>query len=348
MWYPAQQRTQELHYHVQMIQKVLLFAVMAVRPITVFALEDPATPNMLEAASRQAALLTDSDRSFVMDVDFTVQLNPPAQGHLRLRWEAKDRWWSKVSLGKFEQVKFQNGEWTYTLRNVDFTPKQIVDLMGLLHVGGGYDKLVTRADKQATGSGVRLDCLEAQNPDSKFKREHLEICVDSATHDIVAETRKYAGYASDEVHRAQFSDFVDFGGRRYPRRFESLKEGHLIMSANVTGLQESPLDPKLLIPPAGAIERRECPNKKDPEMVDMPHANFDPRIHGPSETDFQLTVLADGAVSNVQIVGSAGSAQADAAIVALKKAKFKPAMCGVEPVVADVYFLYRFETPFIR
>ena len=208
-----------------MILRVLLFTGIVIASVSAFGSDTPATPSMLEVASRQAALLDNSDRPFVMDVDFAVQLNLPTQGHLRLRWEAKDRWWNRVSMGKFEQVKLQKGEWTYTLRNVDFTPKQIFDLENLLHVGAVYHKLVTRADKQRTEAGVRLDCLNAQNPDPKFKREHFDICVDSTTRDLVTETRRYDGYAADDVYREQFSDFVEFGGHRYPRKFESLKNG---------------------------------------------------------------------------------------------------------------------------
>jgi hypothetical protein len=331
-----------------MIKTILLSTAIAAGWASTFASDAPATPNMLTVAARQAALLKDSDRPFVMDVDFTLQFNPPTEGHLRLRWEAKDRWWTKVSMGKFEQVKFQKGERTYTLRNVDFTPLQVTDLMGMLHVGEAYDKSVTQADKQRTEGGVSLDCLEAQNPDPRFKREHREICIDSTTHDIVSDTRKVSGYASDESYQQQFSDFVDFGGHRYPRKFESLKEGHPIMFANITGLQESPLDPNLLVPPNGAIERRECPDKKAPEVLEQAHPNYDPHIHGPSETDVQVTIQTDGSVSGAQIVEIVGRAQNEAVLEAIKKSKFKPAMCGAEPVVADMYMVFRFDTPFIR
>ena len=326
------------------MSKALILSVLFLGPLTLLASDAPATPNLLEQAIRQAALLSDSDRPFVMDVDFTVQLLSPTQGHLRLRWAAKDRWWSRVSMGKFEQVEFQTGERKYTSRNIPFTPRQIDDLVDQLNVGGeGYKRLVVRADNQRTEGGVRLDCLAAQIPDPKFKRSQFEVCVDSTTHDIMSLTEKVDAYSSDEVNRQQFSDFVAFGGHRYPRKFEKLKDGHLIMSATVTNLQESPLDAKLLIPPAGAIERRACPGEKAPEVLDQQTPYYNPHIHGHSETVLQITVQADGTISNVQIVGTEGQAQIDAVLEAMKKTKFKPAMCGTEPVVADMYFSYRVE-----
>ena len=120
------------------------------------------------------------------------------------------------------------------------------------------------------------------------------------------------------------------------------------MSATVTGLQESPLDPKLLIPPAGAIERRVCPDQKAPEMLDQATPHYDFHIHGPSKTVLQVTVQVDGTISNVQIVETEGKAQIDAVMAAIKETKFKPAMCGTEPVVAEMNVSYNFDTPFVR
>ncbi len=304
---------------------------------------------MLEIASRQAALLEDSDRPFVMDLDFTVQVNPPLQGHMRLRWEAKDRWWSRVSMGKFEQIKFQTGEWTYTLRNVDFTPIQVRDLFDLLHVGYVYNKLVPQAGNPRREGGANQDCLKAHNPDPIYKRESFEICVDSTTHDVVSQTRTDVGYAKDDVAREQFSDFVDFGGHRYPRKLESLRNGQLVMSATVMGLQESPLDPKLLVPPAGAIERRVCPDKfKGAESIEDPMPSAVRGHFKRIETAAEVTIMTDGSVGHVAIVQSAGPTEDEAAIEALKRWTFKPAMCGTEPVVADQYEILGIENPWLR
>jgi hypothetical protein len=335
MWRGAHRGADELHYHLPMIQKVMLFTVLALGPMILGAADTPSTPNLLGVASRQAALWDDSDPPFVMDLDFTVFSSTPIQGHLRLRWKAKDLWWSKVSIGNFDQVKFQKGERTYALRNADFTPRQINDLLDLLHVGTAFDKLVTRADKQRTEDGVRLDCLDAQDPN--FKWAHFQICIDSTTHDIVSETRRVAGYEKDFVDRHQFSNFVEFRGHRYPRRLEFLKDGRMVISASVTALKEDPLDPKLFVPPVGAIERRECPDMKMAEALVHPMPKLDPGRHDWLELDAELTVLMDGTVGKVGIVGRADSAHGGIVIEMLKKWKFKPAMCGTEPVVSDVY-----------
>ena len=322
-------------YHAAMISKVLLFTVLVLEPVALCAFDTPATPNLSEVARKQADIWDDSDRPFLMDLDFTILFGPPVQGHLRLRRRAKDLWWSRISMGRFEQVKFQKGEWTYALRNIDFTPRQVNDLLDMLHVGAANDKLVTRAGKQRTEGGIRLDCLDAQDPE--FKREHFQICIDSTTHDIVSETRRVGGYEKDFVDRHQFSNFFEFRGHRYPRRLEYLKDGRMVITASVTDLKEDPLDPKLLVPPVGAIERRECTDKKEAEVLIHPIPGLDPGRHDWVELDAELTVLIDGTVGKVGIVGRGDRAHDGPLIETLKKWKFKPAMCGAEPVVSDVY-----------
>src|SRR5258708_40013850 len=150
-----------------MIKYILLFATVVMSPSVLLASDKSAAQDLLDAATGQASLLESSPRPFEMNVDFTAQFDTPIQGHLRLKWEAKDRWWSKVTVGPFEQVKFQDGEKTYTMRNTDFTPTPVRDLMELLHVAKNFDKLVVRKDKQYVDQGVTLDCMQTERRGTK-------------------------------------------------------------------------------------------------------------------------------------------------------------------------------------
>jgi TonB family protein len=48
-------------------------------------------------------------------------------------------------------------------------------------------------------------------------------------------------------------------------------------------------------------------------------------------TVVSMTVLADGSVGNIQLIGSATDSMDDATLQTLKAWKFKPATCGGEP-----------------
>jgi len=321
-----------------MIRHILLLAVAVLSPAALVAADHGSAQDLLTAATRQASLLEDSQQPFLLDIDFTAKFDVPRQGHLRLRWEARDRWWSKVTIAPFEQIKFQNGERTWTLRNVDFTPTQVDDLFNLIRFTKHDNQLVAKKDKQRVQNGIRMDCVEAEHSESNM--EHHEICVDLSTQDIVSDRRKDR---ADDVVQMQFSDFVDFGGHRFPRRLELAKNGDIILTANVMDLKESSLDPQLLVPPQGAIERRECPNEKPPVWAGPAEADFRAVGGSRGSTRIKVTVLADGTVGEIHVLKSGGKAMDDAAIAALKKEKYKPAMCGAEPVTADVVVELNFQ-----
>lgn len=60
------------------------------------------------------------------------------------------------------------------------------------------------------------------------------------------------------------------------------------------------------------------------------------------DTTVTMTVLTDGSVTDIQLVGSAASSMDEATLQTLKTWKFKPAMCGAEPVVSDIEVVVSF------
>ncbi|UWZ84833.1 energy transducer TonB [Occallatibacter riparius] len=315
-----------------MIRSTFLLAAIVMGPGALFAMDKTGAQDLLASAGRQARLFEDSARPFAMDVDFTAEFDMPRQGHLRLQWEAKDRWWSKLKIGPIEEIKFQDGEKSYTLSNTGFTPKQVRDLMDLLHVAKNYDKLVVKKDQEHIESGVTVKCMETERREFKSSPRH-QICTDVGTRDIMSESWEWS---EDRVYRKQFSDFADFAGHRYPHRLEFLKNGRTIISANVIELRQTPLDPQLLVPPQGAIERRECPNFQPPSMVSEPVLALGGRTGLNGSSEVEITVLADGKVGGLHVLQSGGPVMDDIVIDAVKHSKYKPAMCGTEPVIAEM------------
>jgi len=315
-----------------MIKYLFLIAAMAMGSSVLFAGDKSTAQEMLAAAASQASLLQDSRRPFEMDVDFIAQFDTPRQGRLRLRWESKDRWWSKVTVGPIEQIKFQDGERTYTVRNIDFTPTQVRELMDLLHVANHYDNLVVRKDRTRTDNGVVLDCMQTERRDIRNDLRH-EICVHADTREIVSDSWNWG---EDRAYSKQFGDFADFAGHRYPRRLELLKNGKTMISAKVVELKETPLDPQLLVPPRDSIERRECPNIKPPSMVSEPTLALGGRTGLNGSSMVEVTILADGKVGGVHVVQSGGALMDELVVDAVGHSKYKPAMCGTEPVIAEM------------
>ena len=169
-----------------------------------------------------------------------------------------------------------------------------------------------------------------------------ELCVNSASHDILSDEWKEQ---PDERRRQQYSDYFDFRGHRYPRKLELLVNGIRVVTANVNSLTTAPLDEALLVAPKGATERRQCADMKHARPLKTP----DPMYPKPASQDrlmgdtaVSLTVLADGSVGDIQLIGRAVHSMDDATLQTLKGWKFKPAMCGDEPVVSDLEVVVSF------
>src|SRR5438093_5522639 len=89
---------------------------------------NPAAQQLLVTAKQQSTLFQDQANPLQLDVNFVAQMNVPAQGHLTLKWEAKDNWWRRIVMGDFEQIEIRNGDRLYTTRNISFTPVRIREL----------------------------------------------------------------------------------------------------------------------------------------------------------------------------------------------------------------------------
>lgn len=288
----------------------------------------------LADARQQADIFREASGPFQMDVNFVAQLNIPAPGHLSLKWNGKDEWRSSVSIAGYQEIVVRRGDTAYTARNTGFTPLPVQQLLDLLRFAARLDEL-TAKKLEVRGTGdAELACIKADA--EKHKQAHYEMCFDPASHDLAS-----LSWERLPDHRFQefYSDYLDFQGRRYPRRLSLVVNGTRAVSATVVKLAADPFDQAWLTPPQGAFERRNCLGLKQPVALKIEQPQYPPSAKANGimgDTTVSLTVEADGSIGDVELVGRAAHTMDNATLEAVKKWKFKPAMCGAEPVVADV------------
>ena len=301
---------------------------------------DSPAQQLLVAAKQQASLVHDQAGPFQLDVDFVVQMNTPNQGHLTFKWEAADRWWRKIVMEQFEQIEIRNGDKLYTSRNIPFTPVRIGELVNLLQFAEGSARLLVKKQKQRVENGIETTCLQVEQENVKAKPH--EVCVNPASREILRDEWQEL---PDEQRKEQYSDYFDFGGHRYPRKLQLVVNGSVVISANVQGLTSAVFDQALLLPSKGAIERRQCADKKPAVPIKTPDPTY-PRSASQNklmgDTTVAMTVLTDGSVSDIHLLGTATRSMDDATLQTLKGWKFKTAMCGPEPVVSDIEVVVSF------
>ena len=313
----------------------LLFAC-----IPVLGRTDPLSEQLLITAKQQANLYHDPASPFELDVSFTAQINVPTQGHLTLRYAAVDRWWRKVVMAGFEQIEIRNGDRLYTSRNLDFTPMRVGQLISLLQFAQRSQGLIVKGQKQRVENSIAMTCLKVDREGEKSGTH--EICVNPTTREILSDD--FQG-PPDERRSELYSDYFDFGVHRYPRKLELRENGIRVITATVDSLAATPFDERLLVPLKGAIERRQCADMKHATPVKTPDPLYPTsakqnRISG--DTTLAMTVLTDGSVTDIHLVGSAAHSLDNASLQTLESWRFKPAMCGTEPVVSDIQVVVSF------
>jgi len=319
---------------------ILTTALLACGISPLLASENPAAKQLFVSAEQQSNLFHDQAEPFQLEADFQAQLNVPTQGHLTLKWGGKDRWWSKVVMGSFEQIVIRNGDMVYTSRNAGFTPLRVGELTTLLHFSTGHEAQIPRTLKRRVEASVDADCIKIEQ--ETRKGEAHEVCVDATSHDILSDEWHEA---PDERRREQFSDYFDFGKLRYPRKLQLEEDGSRVVTVDVISLQAATFDESLLVAPDGAIERRQCTDMKHAVPLKTPDPLYPKsasRDKLMGDSTVAMTVLTDGSVSDIQLIGRSTQSMDDATRQTLRSWRFKPAMCGSDPVVSDIVVVVSF------
>jgi len=291
---------------------------------------------LLTSAEQHASLFDDQTAPFQLDVDLVVKAK--VHGRLTLKWGAKDRWWRKLVLGNFQQIEVKSGDSRYTARNSEINPILIGDIFKLLDLDDNAGNLTAKKEKHRSEHGVNLNCIQVEG---KFETSH-RVCLDPATSDILSDEWKEA---PDEQDSEKFTNYFYFGSHHYPHTLELRVNDKSVVTANVLDLTAAPFDESLLTPPPGAIARRECDGETAPKAISTPDVDFSglpSNDKSPGDSTVAMTVLADGSVDDIHIVQGMTPSMDQVILKTLKLWKFTPAMCGTEPVVADITVVVSF------
>jgi TonB family protein len=323
------------------MRKLALITAIALFTLPLMLAEvDPAAVKSFEAAERQANIFCDDASPFQMEVDFDAQMLVPVQGHMTLRWQSKDRWWRKITMGSYAEIDIKNGERQFTSRNAAFTPVRIKQLVHMLSVSEGSERSEIKKLKQKKQQGVTIFCMQLRE---RAKGSDLhELCFNPASNELLSDEWKTT---PDGKSSSEYTEYFEFRGHRYPREIQHFENEIKAVIAHVVNLSTVPFDESLLVPPQGAIERRQCPGIQHAVAVKTPEPSYpesasENRLMG--DTTVSMTVLADGSVGEIQLIGSGGRSMDDMTLKTLQSWKFRPAMCGAEPVVSDIEVIVSF------
>lgn len=298
---------------------------------------DPADEQLLKTAADLVDIRAANAHPFQLDIDFTAQFDVLRDGHLTLKWVSKDTWSQLITIGDFHLLEIRKGENRYLLRNSSFTPLAVTALLDLSKVlSTDLDDWNLKKVKRKGINGRECACFELR---FKTGNETREVCVDRTTSEVLSDETNLQNYAFASRTRKTFGNYQAFGGYRYPQQFKLEKDGATSIDAKVVSLKESSFPDSTFVSPPGAILRRECEQLKNPVAISMPDPEYPHPAGGNSVAGIAvvaITVLKDGSVTDIQVVQNADPSINKATVDAVKTWKFKPAMCGTEPIIRDL------------
>ena len=322
----------ELSLNSQMMRlTVFLFLAFAVSLAV-----NPAAEQVLTDASDLVDIRGKDAKPFQLELDFHAQNKVLQDGHLTLKWAAKDLWWQQVTMGEFRQVQVRKGDILSIRGNMPFTPVRISELGDLLRVLSAEAKdWEVKKISHTAEAGADIDCLKVRARQRHAWPREKEVCINRSSKEVLSDDVRN----DDNRRRKEFADYQVFLAHRYPSKLTLRVDGSWVLVAKVVSLREASFDDALFVAPPGAIARRQCENMVHPVAIKQPDPAY-PRSAAQNKMGgtvmVTLEVLADGSVGEVHLIESSGHEMDQVTQDTVKTWKFKPAMCGNEPVVADI------------
>jgi hypothetical protein len=308
---------------------LLFMTFFAVGSLLACSQQDQTPAKLLAAAREQSDIFNHASRPFLLQADLTVQLATPVQGRLTIHWQSKNHWRREMEFGHYKETVVRVGEWEYAQRNVGFAPLRATQVVSLLEFAKQDAHIAARNAKTRVSKGMILTCMSLESTGSNGQHE---LCTDSTTHEILSYDPWPYGLGGGS---ADFSGYAGIEEMRFPKHLEMRMGKGPAVTVNVTKLENDAIDANLLAPPPGSTERRYCEAMSAPVVIQKPDVASLGRFSEDVHVKFQVTVLTDGSVGAIQVIGQNSAEAADRIRKAWKDARYKPAMCGNEPVVAD-------------
>ncbi len=272
---------------------------------------------------------------FQLRMSFQVILaqGPPIEGDYLLVWAAPDQWRSEVNFRNFHEVRFGGPSKMWWLRSTPSWPSILV-LPNLQTIGDPKiysDERVKKIRNVKRKGAGPMKCVLLERP-SKLQRV---MCFDPATGAVVGDEKADASL--------EYSDFAAFGDKTFPRTIK-IRTPARNVALQVDALTVIPApNAAMFQPPGDAQEWSVCDDMQPPTLLKGGAPRW-PKGHYGEWADVLLTVVieTDGTASNAIVSQSSGRDFDAAALAAVQKWRFRPAMCGGTPVrqqiVVDVGF----------
>jgi TonB family protein len=267
------------------------------------------------------------------NVKVTQEDGSTVEGTYTETWVSNSQWRRETALGEFHRTQVVLGRKSWTSDNSTVVPERLAAISATFDPWLGF------------ANPWKADKFENQEVDGKTARCFRtkpemwgisELCFESNTGTLAARIVPVHVRNKDVNGLCIYRDYRPLGDRRAPTSYSCFEDKKLRLQAHVVELALRPeLDQNLFAPLPDGKEGAHCPTTPQPPKVVQNDAPFSPGAEKGIVT-ISLSVGTDGKGHDLKVVDSPSKASENTALEAVRKWKFKPALCQGEPMDAEI------------
>lgn len=315
---------------------VILFVCLLAVPAALSGdKKDKVKPEDLLARARSEEILrTKGTPSFVMRVQLQVANGKggSVNGEYDLFWATPSQWREEVKFANYYRLRIGTAGGYWQASSLDYQPEVVFELDNLLdmrHVLSTWPNENLGKLRNRKRDGESTDCVEVR---SKFGRVRT-LCFDPSNDVLLnVEYPKMVPGDTGGISEIQYSSFKAVEGKEAPFDIRGLRGHKPELSVIVTKLEPMPEhDSGLFEPSANSKFWPTCDDVTAVQVIRNPGPRFD-RMGSTETVLLYLVVEKDGSTSHIAVIRGDDRELDRAAIEAVRRWRFKPAMCGNTPV----------------
>lgn len=297
---------------------------------------------LIDAADDAMDIRKDPPKPFVLEAHFAAR--DVGDGSYKLEWSGRGKWRETITLPKASQIKVRNGDQLWTQRNPS-TPSAIFpEVESELALTTGSHPVTWIDNLNNTTLNTTLGARSMRCADvSRGKGFYRVECVDAST-GLFARYKDLGPIAATKDRVVEFSDFVSFGTKHFPRFIRS-SAGPLSFDLRVDSLKQADFGDSTFAGIPGVRPWPTCDNMQPPvarKVVDPEYSDKGRQKKIRGSVALMVSVGSDGIVHDAQVITSLEPSPDQQALKAVKNWIFTPAQCGDRYVPAEI----RVETKF--
>jgi TonB family protein len=267
---------------------------------------------------------------------FHRTLTGPISGTYSTAWISHDQWRTEVSTPVFSSIEVTDGASRWVARKPhQYEPEDITELISDLMLAADVklspNEKVSKIREDNHG-GVRLQCIEISRQNVMPSLGEESLCFDEGSGALVRITRG--------AQRTEFSDFDTRNGALIARKAQQFRGHDLISEAELASLDpQSPSAAGLLDHPADARQLSNCEGPVTSGMLVQSATPVYPKAARAARQTGTVEIYAsidiDGSLKDMEIGRGVSKLLDDAAMEAVRKWRYKPYMCGGNPVQVE-------------